>query len=256
MARMRHSPGVHVRILVNDIPMYDRAVMTFSTPTFPATPWFQPGENELVIECREAPVNPEMALVPPHFQCLLFEQGPTVEDEETLVLEEYPTFLEKLPEDERKLPCARRTTFTPQGLIPKPIWADAAPGPVPERGSPELLKAIFDLHQAFAKRDGDALFAAGALKVEDLQRYFGNQVTTNPADLRKENEAMFAEPWDLAPFHPERLRFRSCAEGRVAYATDEHGGPAVLARHKVDPKQAWAVRPLLVRRGADWRIYR
>lgn len=256
MARFRHSPGVHVRILMNDVPMYDRAVMTFSSPTFPATPWFRPGENEIVIECRPAPVNPEMESVPPHFQCFFFRQGPTIEDEAELYLEEFPNFLLKLPEEERTMPCSVRATFTPEGIIPKPIWADADPGPVPETGSPELLKAVFDLHQAFAKRDGEALFTVGALKVEDLQRYFGSQPSTNPVELRKENEAMFQEPWDLAPFHPERLRFRSCQGGRVAYATNEHGGPAVMARHKADPGQAWAVRPLLVRRGAEWRIYR
>jgi hypothetical protein len=256
MAMLRQCPGVHVRVFVNDVPMYDRAVMGYSTPTFPATPWLQAGENEIVIECRESPKNPEMVLVPAHFQCKIIGQGAVEADDKLVYFEEYPTFLPKLPEEERKLPCSIRGTFTAEGVIPKPIWADSSPGPVPERGSPELLKTVFGLHQAFAKRDGDALLELGSLKIEDLQRYFGKLPSTDVASLRKENEEMFKEPWDVMPFRPEDLRFRSCAMGRVAYATSVDGGPALLARHKTDPGQVWAVRPLLLRQGADWRIFR
>jgi hypothetical protein len=237
--------------------MYDRAVLDYCSPTWPATPWFIPGENTVEIEFKEAPKNPDMAVIPSHFHALFFHQGADmVKDETTLYAEEYPKLLQKLPEEERKLPCSIKSTFTPEGDIPKPIWADAAKGPVPEKGSPELLKAIFDLHHAFANRDVDALIAAAALKLEDQQRYFGPQPWLRQDDLKREHQEMMEQPWELAPFEPDRLRFRSCKEGRVAYATHDSGGPAVIARHKIDKNQTWAVKPLLVRQGADWRIYR
>jgi hypothetical protein len=257
MTRIRHCHGTHVRVFVNDLPMYDKAVLDFCAPTFGATPWFVPGENRVVIEVNDGPINPGMPTVPRHFHLLFFHQGENLEtDETTLYEKEYPTFLAELPEAERKLPCRWTDTFTPKGQIPEPIWADAAPEPIPEKGTPELLKAVYDLHVAFSRRDVDALVGAAALKLEDMQRYFGPQSWNIPSEVKKEHAEMMAEPWDLAPFEPDRLRFRSCAGGRVAYATYEDGGPAVRARHKIAPTQTWAVKPLLVRQGADWRIYR
>lgn len=257
MARFRSNHGIHVRVLVNDIPMYDRSVLDYCSPTYPATPWFIPGENQVEIELAAAPLNQDMKVIPSHFHVLFFHQGPNIaKDETTLYEEEYPKLLAKLPPEERQLPCAIKSSFTPSGDIPKPIWADVPPGHVPEQGTPELLKAIFDLHHAFARRDLDALVGAISLKLEDQQRYFGPQPWLKESDVKREHAEMMEQPWDLAPFEPERLRFRSCVDGRVAYATLDDGAPAVRARHRLDPNQTWAVKPLLVRQGADWRIYR
>jgi len=256
MARIRHCHGTHLRVLVNDVPMYDRAVKDFCTPTFPATPWFVSGENRIEVEVAASPLNPDMAKVPPHFWLLLFHQGEDLDhDETTLYSLEYPQFMEKLPEDERKLPCRWKDTFTPEGGIPKPIWADSVPEPIPEKGTPELLKAVFDLYSAFSRKDIDALAAAGSLKLVDQQRYFGPQPGLVESEVKKEHVEMLQQPWELAPFDPDKLRFRSCADGRVAYATSAEGGPAIYAKHKHSASQ-FAVKPLLVRQGADWRIFR
>lgn len=256
MARIRHTHGTHLRVLMNDLPMYDRAVRDFVTPTFAATPWFVPGENKIEVEVSASPLNPDMAKVPPHFWLLLFHQGADMDnDETTLYSLEFPQFMEKLPEDERKLPCRWKDSFTPQGEIPKPIWADAAPEPIPEKGTPELLKAVFDLYSAFARKDIDALAAAGSLKLVDQQRYFGPQPWNVPSEVKKEHVEMLEQPWELNSFDPDRLKFRSCAEGRVAYVTSVDNGPAIFAKHKHAP-QAFAVKPFLMRQGADWRIFR
>ena len=257
MARFRSSHGIHVQVRVNDVPIYDRAVLDFCAPTYPASPWFVPGENVVEVEVREGPINEDMKTIPPHFDVLFFHQGADLNKDETpLYFEEFPKLLQKLPAEERKLPCTLRSSFTPEGHIPEPIWRDVPKGPGPERGSPELLKAIFELHQAFAKRDLDALIATSAIKLEDQQRYFGPQPWLRESEIKAEHAEMMAQPWDLAPFEPERLRFRSCVEGRVAYATLDDGSPAVRARHRAIPNPTWAVKPLLVRRGADWRIFR
>jgi len=142
MARFRSNHGVHARVLVNDVPMYDRSVLDYCCPTYPATPWFISGENQVVLELSEAPLNEDMKVIPSHFHALFFHQGANIQtDETTLYEEEYPKLLEKLPAEERHLPCSIQSTFTPSGDIPKPIWADVPKGPVPEKGTPELLKA-------------------------------------------------------------------------------------------------------------------
>lgn len=256
MTRIRHCHGTRVRVLVNDLPMYDRAVMDFVTPTFPATPWLKSGENTIEVHVDRSPLNPNMSKVPAHFWLLMFHQGEDMElDEKTLYSLEYPNFFERLPEEERKLPCVWRDKFTPEGGIPKPIWEDATPEEIPEHGTPELLKSVFELHSAFARKDKEAFFHAGSLKLVDLRRYFGPQPWNTEPEVRKENDEMFEQPWDLMPFDPAKLSFRSCAGGRVAYVTHAGGGPAIYARHKHAP-QEFSVKPLLVRQGADWRIFR
>jgi len=261
MTRIKHGPATYVRVLMNDVPMYDRAVMDFASQAFPATPWLIPGQNRVEVEVRDAPKNPHCEQAPPHFELFLFHQDMDAlndgSNETPLYHEEYPAVLETLPPEERKLPCSWTATFKPEGYIPEPIWADSAPGPVPEQGTPELLKAVFDLHIAFEKKDVDALVAVAALKLQDQQRYFGPLETNIPSEVKKEHVEMLAQPWDLMPFEPAKLRFRSCQGGRVAYVTHEDGGPPLRAKHQFDPLQRWAAKPLLMRQGSDdWRIYR
>lgn len=259
MCRLYHSPGTLVRVWVNDLPMYDRAPEKMTTGNFPATPWFQPGENEIVIEVNDAPPAPGLKNIPSSFELLLFGEGKEdsvgVPAKIPLYDQKYPAFMSRLPPEEQKLPARWRGTFRPEGPIPEPIWADAPAGPIPENGTPELWKVMHEMHRAFGQKDVDAMIAATTLKLEDQRRYHGNHPRLQLNELRQENHEMLQEPWDLAPFEPSRMRFRSCAGGRVAYATRDDGGPALEARHP-SGQHAWKFKPLLMRRGADWQIFR
>jgi hypothetical protein len=83
MARFRSSHGIHVQVRVNDVPIYDRAVLDFCAPTYPASPWFVPGENVVEVEVREGPINEDMKTIPPHFDVLFFHQGADLNKDET-----------------------------------------------------------------------------------------------------------------------------------------------------------------------------
>lgn len=259
MCRLYHAPGTLVRVWLNDLPMYDRAPDKMTTGNFPATPWFQPGENEIVIEVEPAAPAPGARNIPSSFELLLFGEGPEdsrgVPAKLPLYQQKYPAFLAQLPVEEQKLPARIRGTFTPEGAIPAPIWADATPGPLPPLGTPELWRVMREMHRAFAHKDVDAMLAATTLKLEDQRRYHGDHPRLQLHELRRENHEMLQEPWDLAPFEQDRLRFRACAGGRVAYATRDDGGPALEARHP-SGQHAWKFKPLLLRRGADWQIFR
>lgn len=255
MVRILHNAGTWVRVWVNDLPMYDRAVMNFMTSQFHGTPWFIPGENSLVLEVFDAPRNPETPTVTPYFDLTLYLDAVDPADEQVLVQLKYPELLADLAPEDRKFPIVVRTTFTPEGNIPEPIWKNAPPSEIPEDGTPELWKAVYAVHDAFARRDVDAFVDSAALKLEDQVRYLGPDVRLSREGVRKEHAAMMEQPWELMPFEPTELHFRSCQDGRVAYVTRKGGGPAIYAQHRTAP-QSFKVKPLLVRQGADWRVYR
>ena len=258
MTRLYHGPGTWVRAWVNDLPMYDDSSMTMRAVDFPATPWFVPGENEVVLELEPTPM-PQGLSAAPAFDLTFFGEGPKEAPSArphfvTLLETKFPQVLEELPPEERKLPVRWSKRFTPEGHIPSPIWADNPKENIPEKGTPELLAALFAVQQAFINKDVDALMAATELKLEDQLRYHPGSARLVPADIKKEHAEMLAEgQWDVKAFDPDRIRFRSCAGGRVAYARRDDGGPALEARNG---PHAWRARPLLVRQGADWRIFR
>ncbi len=256
VARVLHNAGTFVTAIMNDIPMYEKSVMDFSAPTFHGCPWLVPGENEVVLEVEEAPLNPEFRTLA-MFELSLYLHVMKVEDERNVFHVRYPDFVETLPPPRRKFPIrSDPMKFTPEGHIPEPIWWNAPKASINPLGSPELLQPLKDLHTAFEKRDIDAFLDLTSTKIEDLVRYTGPTPDASRTNLEQETAEFFGMQWDLRPFEPEKLRFRSCQEGRVVYVTDEERGPALFAKHKTEKRTAWRVKPYLVRQGNGWRIFR
>ena len=256
MARVLQNAGTFVMALVNDVPIYDKAVMDFSAPTFHGCPWLIPGENEVVIEVEEAPLNPEFKTLA-MFELCFFWHVTKIDDEKNIFHVRYPDLVEKLPPDRRKFPIrSEPMKFTPEGYIPEPIWANAPKQSISAFGSPELLQPLKDLHSAFERRDVDAFLEVTSTKIEDMVRYTGPTPDASRDNLAQETSEFFGMQWDLRPFEPEKLKFRSCCEGRVVYVTDDERGPALFAQHKTEKRTAWRVKPYLVRQGNSWRIFR
>ncbi len=256
VARVLQNAGTFVTALVNDVPMYEKSTMDFSAPTFHGCPFLIPGENQVVIEVEKAPMNMEIPALP-MFELAFFLHVMKVEDEVNVFNVRYPDFVESLPPERRKFPVRSDVMkFTPPGYIPDPIWANAPRAAIREDGSPELLQPLFELHSAFVRRDIDAFLNITSTKIADLVRYTGPSPDATRSELEKETAEFFGMEWDLRPFDPKKLRFRSCCEGRVVYVTDDERGPALFAQHKTEPRTAWRVKPYLVRQGSGWRIFR
>lgn len=256
VARVLHNAGTHVTALVNDVPIYQGAVQDFVAPSFPGCPWLMPGENSVVLEVEEAPINPEVP-VRAMFELCFFLETEKVGEEHKDFVARYPECMEGLPPERQKFPQrSNPMLWTPAGVIPEPIWKNSPPGNIPVDGTPELLQAVHQLHEAFETRNVDAFLDATSTKIADLVRYTGPQPHGTRAELAKETEENFAFPWDLRPFDPKKLRFRSCCDGRVAFVTDDERGPALSAQHKTEPGTKWRPKLYLFRDGGAWRIFR
>ena len=257
VARVLHNPGTRVLALVNDVPLYDDAATGFSAPAIHGCPWLVPGENQVVLEVDEAPKDEGMPNNLPMFELSFFLHKLKIEEEVNVFHVRYPNFAETLPSERRKFPIVSDVMrFTPEGYIPDPIWKDAPSMNIPAAGTPKLLQPLFELHRAYERRDVDAFLDLTSTKISDMVRYTGPSPDASRDELAKETAEFFAMPWDLRPFDPNKLRFRSCAQGRVAYVTDDERGPALFAQHKTEPRTTWPVKPYLFFEGTRWRIFR
>jgi len=249
---VRQMPGLALRLALNDVPFYRRAVSYNVASNGPVNHALIRGENTVLMEFFQDAVNP----LSPNARIML--DFVVLREEDDVIVHEtkWPALLDLHKPEDRKLPLVHRTHFTIDTEIPKPLWADNPPEFFPPEGTDEQHEAVFQLHDAYRRQDVGAFLAATELKLADHKRYYGPTPGLDPISAERDYGAKLREPWDVAPYKPEELVFERWQEGRVAYVTRKDGGYALQATHRTDPKQAWNANLYLTREAGKWRIFR
>lgn len=249
---VRQMPGLALRLSLNDVPFYRRAVTYNLATNGPVNHALVRGENTVLMEFFSAPENPD---TPGARVVLDFE---VLEEKDDVKIHEskWPYLLEKYKPEDRKLPFVHRDKFNLDADLPPPIWESAPRDAFPPEGTPEQLDAVYELWDAYRRQDVGAFLSATEIKLAEHQKYYGAMPELAPAEAARTYGAKLKEPWDVAPFVAEDLVFESWADNRVAYVTRKDGGHALLATHKTDPKQRWRADLYLTRVDGRWRIFR
>ncbi len=249
---VRQMPGLALKLAINDVPFYRRAVTYNVASNGPVNHALVRGENTVQMDLLEDNVNPHA----PNARVVLDFVVLREEDDVVVHESKWPALLDLHQPEDRKLPLTHRTKFTIDTDIPKPIWQDNAPEQFPPEGTDEQHEAVFQLHDAYRRKDVGAFLAATELKLADHKRYYGPTPGLDPISAERDYGAKLREPWDVRPFDPKELVFERWADGRVAYVTRKDGGPALMATHQTDPKQTWRANLYLTRSDGKWRIFR
>ena len=249
---VRQMPGLALKLALNDVPFYRRAVDLNLATNGPVNHALLPGENTVLMEFLQAPVNPQApnARVVLDFEVLLFDGDVKIHESK------WPQVLDRAKPEDRKLPFIHRDKFDADKGLPLPIWDKAPRETFPSEGTPEMHDAVFELWDAYRRADVGAFLSATEVKLAEHQKYYGAMPELAPAEAARTYGAKLREPWDLQPFVPEELVFERWADGRVAYVTRKDGGHALVATHKTDPKQRWRADLYLTRVDGRWRIFR
>jgi len=245
---VKHPPGFWLHISINDLPFYRRFSDCHQAPSGPINHWLVQGENKVVMTLVK-PESSGQREFTAAFEILRFS------DDRPLFILKYPDFTETLPAVEQPLPLVYHANFHYDEDAPRPVWQDAPKSDFTPAGTPELRQAVFDLYDAFRRKDVDAFVRAAEVKTTELQRFYGPMPGLTPNAMHAEQAANFAEPWDLAPLDFNDIVFERRGNGRTAYVWRKDGGPALFAKHQTDPERTWEANLHLTQVNGAWRIF-
>lgn len=243
--RILHRPASRARVLLNGVPLYDRAPDRNVSPMAPVTHWLVPGENAVLIELHPAPQDPRQPDQGPHFAMQIVG----ADDEAVRYAWEFPDSVSAAGL-EPKLPWLETGFFVIGGDLPEPIYLRAPREEFPIEGTPSQRRAVEELHDAFASRDAARFEDAMDLKFSEFDRYYGPRPAARADAVQRMNA-----PWIMEPFDPEDLRFERYLDGRVAYVRRASGRPAVRAVHRDEPYLGWGADFFMTQVGGRWRIF-
>jgi hypothetical protein len=245
--QIKHPPGVVADVQVNDVPFYRRYSELHQAPAGPVNHLLLEGENTVTIRLAEAHPDPMRIS---SFEVSFLRES----DKKVLFRRRWPDFAELHPEEERQLPVVHHAVFRFDEPTPRALWADAPVESFPLEGTAELHDALRALHDAYARADVDAFLSAMEHKTADFVKFYGPLPELEPQVARGTYGERLRQPWELDPYDPTKIVFERRAGGRAAYATSKEGGPALFAKHKLDPAETWEASPLLARVDGRWRI--
>jgi len=244
--RIFHRPASRARVLINGIPVYDRAPTQNVSPMQPMTHWLVTGDNTFTFELSPAPRSPLTPSMGPHFK---FYVAPAEAQESALYGWEYLNDYQKLklPLD---LPLVHAGVWRVDAKLPEPVHLRGSREEFPVEGTPEQHAAVLELYESFATRDAGRFEKAMDLKVSTFESYYGPQPLSRAQAMQRINE-----PWVMEPYDAPDLRFDSYVDGRVAHVRRTSGKPAVRAIHRDEPYQGWGSDFFMTRLDGRWRIF-
>lgn len=248
--RVFHAAGSRLRVLVNEVSIYDRDPIANQGAAGAVSQFLVPGVNTTSVEVTPSEQKPHL------FQSTGFRiemnEYPDDENKVQLFTWEWAN-LRAADGTPGILPHVDLRTFEVDVPVDRPAFLDAPPEEFPSEGTDELHRAVEELHGAFAAKDGAAFARALDLQVTELERPYGSMPhlrgTPDP------EMAPLQQPWELRPYDRSEIVFERRAGGRIAQPMRKGGGPVLFARDRSDPKQTWSASPQLTRQGGRWRIF-
>jgi hypothetical protein len=244
---------VVAQMYLNDLPIFKSVVRGPKSFTAGANEWLLPGENTVAFEIhrvrpasvpadiRQHEPEPRSSARPtPQQVSRLLSTEPitlmlyVVTDPDTVPatietheLWSFPKLLRELPRERRSVPLYYEAPFRVDFELPLRAFATAPPVPFGCRGTPELLQAVAELHDALTRRDLAKLLDLWSLSFEEEERAYAGPEGPKAAELRQVYEELCQLEFTVAPLDPGTLHFSARAHGRVAHVTRTNGAPVI-----------------------------
>ncbi|MFT3764722.1 MAG: nuclear transport factor 2 family protein [Minicystis sp.] len=243
--RIYHGPDTRIRVLMNDVPFYQRAPQALAiTHTNGANHLVVPGDNTITLELYEAPTH-----LP-----VIVEVTIDNNHDSPVVRLDWPALWEGLPAESAVLPFVFTAPFRAGGVSYKPAYLNAPRSNFGPEGTHELRQAVRDFHDAVSRGDTDAFLRLMELKSSEGMRAYEGASAFSMGAASQEIGAYFAKGPQVRPLDMRDLVFESRLDGRVAYVTRADWGPAIEAA--TPDGQRFLADLWLTRHDGEWKIFR
>ena len=256
--RIEHESAA--RFYLNDLPVWKFLRHGADSMNAGANSWLVPGENVLTLDIVQAPLTlPNMPPGRPTLEVTIFKaaEGATEPTDVEIVHQvQFPQMWDDVDEDLKTFPYRHESRFTlPDADVYRPVFLDAPEQEIPSEGTPELRKAVQNLHDAVKSNDGSRFADQVALQFEEYERASGGVADTDVASQRKTSDEFFAHPIEVKDLEMDRLVFESRSNGRIVHVVRDDGRPVLMARATDDPSEQFQGNVLLTHHDGRWRAF-
>jgi hypothetical protein len=261
--------GVFGRAWLNDLPI--QKVPTYGPDSMHggANHLLVPGKNRLALEILKlpklAPPRPPIPgqeptkpvdVFPVNMKVYLLKD-PNAEPLQAIemVNVELPVALGLKVWEQPPLPLYYEAEFDLPFPVPEPIYWRSPPASFSCGGTPELVQAVADVHNALMQRDLRRFHQLLSLKHEAYAAAFPGEPAAALDRQRSASERFFALRYLVKPLDITKVHFEPRAGGRVAYVSGWDDQPVLEAAAEDEPGLSLRANLLLTQHDGQWRVF-
>jgi len=261
--------GVFGRAWLNDLPVHKVPKHGPDSMHSGANHMLVPGRNRLAIEVYNLPLlSPPPPPVPgeppakrvdimPVTMKVYQLKDPNAEPMEAIemVNVELPVALGLAVWERPPLPLYYEAEFDLPFPVSEPVYWRSPPASFSCEGTPELVQAVREVHDALMQRDLRRFHQLLSLKHEAYAAAYPGEPAAALDRQRSASEKFFALRYLVKPLDMTKVHFEPRAGGRVAYVSGWDDQPVLEAVAEDQPGLSLRANLLLTQHDGQWRVF-
>lgn len=262
--------GVHSKMWLNELPIHKEPMRGPDSVHSGANHMLVPGRNKLAIEVTRMPAPPVPPPPPPPGT-----PAPKVVEEVPLAIKVYRVLQPnvepivasivvefELPKslglsrfEYPEMPFYREIEFDLPVPVTEPVFWRAPTTEFGCGGTPELVSAVLELHQALSRGDSQKFLELIRLRHESYSAAYPGEPSASVDRQRAAVLKFFESRISVKPLEIAKLHFEPLLGGRVASVTGWDDRPVLEAVADDHPGLALRANLLLTQHDGRWRIF-
>lgn len=267
---LHFEEGVFGRAWLNDLPLHKTPTRGPESMNSGANHFLVPGKNKLALEILRLPPArakppppkegekpaPEVDTSPVGMKVYRVVDASTDPIQAEMIKEvDIPVSLGLTPWDNPDLPFYHTVEFELPYPVPEPVYWRSPPVDFSCGGTPELIQAVVDVHEALASHDLRRFLELITLKHEAYSIAFPGETAATVERQRASVERFFAQRIAVKPLELTKLHFEPRLGGRVAFVSGWDDRPVLEAVAEDHPGLALRANLLLTQHEGRFRVF-
>lgn len=267
---LHFEEGVFGRAWLNDLPLHKAPTRGPESMNSGANHLLVPGVNRLALEILRLPParprppppaegekpQPEVDMSPVGMKVFRILDASTEPIQAEMIREvDIPLSLGLSQYELPEVPFYHAVEFELPYPVPEPVYWRSPPSDFGCAGTPELIQAVTEVHEALATRDLRRFLDLLTLKHEAYAAAFPGEPAAAIDRQRSSAERFFTLRYTVKPLDTGKLHFEPRANGRVALVTASDDRPVLEAVADDVPGLALRANLLLTRHEGRFRVF-
>ena len=263
---VRFAEGVLGRAWLNDLPLHKVPTRGEESMTGGANHFLVPGTNRLALEIltlpkaapAQAPAEGKPAAGAPvmaKIYTIVDASSDPMQAHEIASVDLPIAAAGTSPAERPSLPLYHEVEFELPHPVSEPVYWRSPPADFSCAGTPELVAAVKEIHDALVRRDARRFLELMALRHESYSAAFPGEPAASVERQRGALERFFAMDYVVKPLDLTKVHFEPRVGGRVCYVSGWDDQPVLEAATEEQPGPALRANILFTQHDGRWRVF-